>query len=58
MKYAGDDSAAQVKQIQTMIDADVDALVIGAVDGTALKGVLAEAHVADIPIIVVRPAHP
>jgi len=51
MTYADDDSAAQVKQIQAMIDQHVDALVIGAVDGTALKGVLADAHAADIPII-------
>ena len=51
MQYATDDPAAQAKQIQTMIDDHVDALVIGAVDGTALKAVLAEAHAAHIPII-------
>ena len=51
MKYAGDDSAAQAKQIQKMIDDHVDALVIGAVDGTALKAVLAKAHSAHIPVV-------
>jgi putative multiple sugar transport system substrate-binding protein len=51
MQYATGDPAAQAKQIQTMIDDHVDALVIGAVDGTALKAVLAEAHTAHIPII-------
>src|SRR3954447_25675710 len=49
--YADDDPAAQVKQIQAMIDEHVDALVIGAVDGTALKGVLSKAHGAGIPIV-------
>ncbi|WP_307793765.1 multiple monosaccharide ABC transporter substrate-binding protein [Actinotalea soli] len=49
--YAEDDVPTQVEQVQAMVDAGVDALVIGAIDGTALKGVLAEAGAADIPVI-------
>lgn len=51
MQYAEDDAAVQVEQIRAMVDAGADALVIGSVDGTALKGVLAEAHGAGIAVI-------
>jgi putative multiple sugar transport system substrate-binding protein len=51
MQYADDDVDVQVKQIDGMIDAKVAALVIGAIDGTALKSVLSKAAAADIPVI-------
>lgn len=51
MQYAQDDPAAQADQIAEMIRGGADALVVGAVDGTALKGVLAQAHDAGIPVI-------
>jgi len=51
LKYAEDDVKGQVAQIQEMIDAKVRALVIGAVDGGALKDVLAAAGAAQIPVI-------
>ncbi|WP_231505337.1 sugar-binding protein [Cellulomonas sp. URHE0023] len=51
MLYAGDDAAAQADQIQKLIDDGADALVVGAVDGTALKAVLANAASEDIPVI-------
>lgn len=51
MRYADDDVDVQVDQIDEMIDAKVSALVIGAIDGTALKSVLSKAARADIPVI-------
>ncbi|MBO3742733.1 sugar-binding protein [Actinoplanes sp. NEAU-H7] len=51
MQYADDDIQRQVDQIDAMVDAKVSALVIGAIDGTALKSVLAKAARADIPVI-------
>ncbi|MEU4692353.1 multiple monosaccharide ABC transporter substrate-binding protein [Actinoplanes sp. NPDC023714] len=51
MQYADDDVDVQVEQIDDMIDAKVAALVIGAIDGTALKNVLSKAARADIPVI-------
>ncbi|MDM7830569.1 substrate-binding domain-containing protein [Cellulomonas edaphi] len=50
-KYAENDVAGQVAQVQAMIDEGADALVIGSVDGKALAGVLAQAHAAGIPVI-------
>ncbi|BBH71753.1 sugar ABC transporter substrate-binding protein [Actinoplanes sp. OR16] len=51
MQYADDDVDVQVQQIDDMIDAKVSALVIGAIDGTALKSVLSKAARNDIPVI-------
>jgi putative multiple sugar transport system substrate-binding protein len=51
LEYADDDVPTQVAQITAMIDAGADALVIGAVDGTKLKGVLAKASAAGIAIL-------
>jgi putative multiple sugar transport system substrate-binding protein len=51
LKYAQDDVPTQVSQVQKMIDEGADALIIGAVDGTALKKVLAEAGAKHIPVI-------
>lgn len=51
LKFAEDDVPTQVSQIQAMIDEGVDALIVGAIDGTALKGVLANAAAAKIPVV-------
>ncbi|SFE70681.1 putative multiple sugar transport system substrate-binding protein [Actinoplanes philippinensis] len=51
MQYGEDDVQKQIDQIEQMVDHKVRALVIGAIDGTALKGVLAKAAAADIPVI-------
>ncbi|KHD75328.1 sugar ABC transporter substrate-binding protein [Actinoplanes utahensis] len=51
MQYADDDVQKQVDQIGDMVDAKVSALVVGAIDGTALKSVLSKAAKAGIPVI-------
>ncbi|WP_159808999.1 multiple monosaccharide ABC transporter substrate-binding protein [Cellulomonas citrea] len=51
LRYAQDDVPTQVAQVQAMIDEGADALIIGAVDGTALKDVLAQAGKRHIPVI-------
>ena len=51
LEYAEDDVPTQVAQLEQMITDGADALVVGAIDGTALKGVLAKAAAADIPIV-------
>lgn len=51
LRYAEDDTGKQIDQIKDMIADGDKALVIGAVDGTTLKDVLAEAAAADIPVI-------
>lgn len=51
LEYAEDDVPTQVRQLEDMIAAGADALVIGSIDGTALKDVLAEAHDAGIAVI-------
>ncbi|GAB7051122.1 multiple monosaccharide ABC transporter substrate-binding protein [Catenuloplanes indicus] len=51
LQYADDDTALQVSQIQQMIDDGAKALVIGAIDGTKLTGVLAAAAAAKVPVI-------
>ncbi len=51
LKYADDDVKNQVAQIQAMIDNGDKLLVIGAIDGTALAPVLANAAKAKIPVI-------
>lgn len=51
LKYAEDDVDEQIAQIEAMIKQGDKALVIGAIDGTALKDVLAQAATAKIPVI-------
>ncbi|WP_189335993.1 multiple monosaccharide ABC transporter substrate-binding protein [Actinoplanes ianthinogenes] len=51
LEYAEDDINRQIEQITAMIKSGVRALVVGAIDGTALKGVLADAASAKIPVI-------
>lgn len=51
LEYAEDDVPTQVAQLEEMIAAGADALVVGSIDGVALKSVLAEAGAADIPVI-------
>ncbi|WP_448631340.1 multiple monosaccharide ABC transporter substrate-binding protein [Cellulomonas soli] len=51
LEYAEDDVPTQVEQPQAMIDNGADALIVGAIDGTALKDVLAQAADKDIPIV-------
>ncbi|WP_203670052.1 multiple monosaccharide ABC transporter substrate-binding protein [Cellulomonas pakistanensis] len=51
LEYAENDVPTQVEQLETMIADGADALVIGSIDGVALKGVLADAAAADIPVI-------
>jgi len=51
LKYGDDVVAEQVAQINEMIDQGVDILVIAAIDGAALGGVLARAAAAGITVI-------
>lgn len=51
LQYAEDDVQMQVSQIENMIAADADCLVIAAVDSGALTTVEAQAKEAGIPII-------
>jgi putative multiple sugar transport system substrate-binding protein len=51
LEYAENDVPTQVAQLEQMIADGADALVIGSIDGVALKGVLAEAAAAEIPVI-------
>ncbi|MGP4052118.1 multiple monosaccharide ABC transporter substrate-binding protein [Streptomyces sp. 2A115] len=51
LKYADNDPKAQVAQVEAMIDAGVDALVIASVDGRAFTEVLSKAEDARIPVI-------
>ncbi len=51
MEFAEDNVPAQVEQIQAMIDQGAEALVVAAVDGTALADVLSQAASKDIPVI-------
>ncbi len=51
MQYANDNVQTQISQIESMIAAHDKALVIGAVDGSALKAVLQKAADAKIPIL-------
>ncbi len=51
LEYAENDVPTQVAQLEDMIAAGADALVIGSIDGVALKDVLAEAAAAGIPVI-------
>jgi putative multiple sugar transport system substrate-binding protein len=58
LQYANDDIPTQSQQIDSMITAGVDALIIAAIDGTALSSQLQAAAAADIPVDLLRPAHP
>ncbi|MER6695351.1 multiple monosaccharide ABC transporter substrate-binding protein [Streptomyces minutiscleroticus] len=51
LKYADNKPETQVAQVEEMIDEGVDALVIAAVDGHSLTGVLKKAAGAHIPVI-------
>ncbi|GEA85969.1 MAG: sugar ABC transporter substrate-binding protein [Cellulomonas sp.] len=51
MQYADDDADAQVQQIEEMVDQGVDALVIGAVDASALTAVLSSAREAGVSVV-------
>ncbi|GAA3962053.1 multiple monosaccharide ABC transporter substrate-binding protein [Actinoplanes auranticolor] len=51
VQYADDDVKAQVSQLEAMVARGDKALVIAAIDGTALKGVLGRAAAAKIPVI-------
>ncbi|MFF1530412.1 multiple monosaccharide ABC transporter substrate-binding protein [Cellulomonas sp. NPDC058312] len=51
LEYAENDVPTQIAQLEQMITDGADALVIGSIDGVALKGVLAEAAAAEIPVI-------
>ncbi|MFD2092667.1 multiple monosaccharide ABC transporter substrate-binding protein [Blastococcus deserti] len=51
LQYAGDDIPTQSQQVDQMITQGVDALIIAAIDGTALASQLQAAADADIPVI-------
>ena len=51
LQYADNDVQKQISQLNGMISAGDRALVIGAVDGSALKGALQTAHDKNIPVI-------
>ena len=51
LQYGEDDVDSQVSQIQEMIDDDVSVIVVAAIDGTQLTGVLSQAEAAGIPVI-------
>ena len=51
LEYAEDDVATQVEQITAMIEAGADALVIAAVDGTKLTGVLVRRSTVSLPAV-------
>jgi putative multiple sugar transport system substrate-binding protein len=51
LQYAADDIPTEQEQIGQMITQGVDALIIAAIDGTALSGQLDAAAAQDIPVI-------
>jgi putative multiple sugar transport system substrate-binding protein len=51
LQYANDDVATQVSQVENMITNGAGTLVIASIDGTALKGALAEAGKAKVKVI-------
>ncbi|WP_428242399.1 multiple monosaccharide ABC transporter substrate-binding protein [Gynuella sp.] len=51
LQYANDDLPTQLAQLENMILNDVDVLIIAAIDGTTLSGVLSQAAERDIKII-------
>lgn len=51
LQYAEDDVQAQVSQIENMITAGADCLVVASIDSSALVNVLAQAKSNNIPVI-------
>jgi putative multiple sugar transport system substrate-binding protein len=51
VQYAEDDVKAQIAQLDAMVAGGAKALVVAAIDGTALKDVLGRAAAAKIPVI-------
>jgi len=51
LEYAENDVSKQISQIETMIHDGADVLIIAAIDGSKLKGALADAAAAKIPVI-------
>ena len=51
LQYANDDIPTQVTQLQDMITKKNGVLVVASIDGTALKGALADAKADGIPVI-------
>jgi len=51
LQYANDDIPTQVTQVNDMVTKANQVLVVASIDGTALKGALAEAKTANIPVI-------
>jgi putative multiple sugar transport system substrate-binding protein len=51
LEYAEDDVPTQISQLEAMISAGADVLIVAAIDGTKLKDVLAQAAAAGIPVI-------
>lgn len=51
LQFADDEVDQQISQIQNMVNAPVDILVIAAIDGTALAPILSEAKAQDITVI-------
>ncbi|MCW2700795.1 MAG: putative sugar transporter [Blastococcus sp.] len=51
LQYANDDIPTQTQQVDQMITQGADALIVAAIDGTALSSQLQSAADADIPVI-------
>ncbi|MBO0609344.1 multiple monosaccharide ABC transporter substrate-binding protein [Myceligenerans salitolerans] len=51
LQFAGDDIPTQQQQIDAMINAGAEALIVAAIDGTTLTGQLEAAAAQDIPVI-------
>ncbi|PKW26783.1 multiple monosaccharide ABC transporter substrate-binding protein [Phycicoccus duodecadis] len=51
LQYANDDIPTQVTQLQDMVTKKNGVLVVASIDGTALKGALADAKADNIPVI-------
>jgi putative multiple sugar transport system substrate-binding protein len=51
LQYANDDIPTQVTQVNDMVTKKNQLLVVAAIDGVALKGVLGEAKAAGIPVV-------
>ncbi len=51
LQYANDDIPTQVTQVNDMVTRNNQMLVVAAIDGVALKGVLGQAKEANIPVI-------
>lgn len=51
LQYANDDIPTQVTQVNDMVTKGNQVLVVASIDGTALKGTLAQAKSANIPVV-------